>query len=141
MPSTLIAFFEKQNGAILFSGALHVYGVHPAGQLLNREDDFSRLPFNIETENDNWPPVNRKQFLAIGGYGFDGSHVCIDRTNSRLYLFQRGVEGLAKVPSCCWENIEGWIVGEIGRLSTMYDSHGKRIVDERLTVPHTTPNA
>src|SRR5258705_759719 len=41
MPSTLIAFFEKQNGAILLSGALNVYGVHPAGQLLKGEDEFS----------------------------------------------------------------------------------------------------
>jgi hypothetical protein len=141
MPPTLIAFLEKQNGAILFSGALSIYGVHRAGQLLNRNDEFSRLPFNIETENHNWPPVNRKLFLAIGDYSVDGSQVCIDRSNSRLYLFQRGVAGLAKVPSCSWENIDEWIVGEVGRLSTMFDSRGKRVVDERLTVPHTSTSA
>src|SRR5690349_18753318 len=68
LPKPLTDFLRQQNGAILFSGALSIYGVHPVGQLLNRRDPFGRMPFNIESENYNSPPSNR-HFLAIGGYG------------------------------------------------------------------------
>jgi hypothetical protein len=141
MPIPLSELLKTQNGAILFSGALSIYGVHAPSQLLNRSDPFSRLPFNIEDENNNWPPVNRTQFLAIAGYGFDGSQVCIDRTDSRVHLFHRASNALAPTPTFSWKNIEDWIVSETSRLSTMFDSRGKRIVDERLTPPQAGSSA
>ena len=47
----------RYGGAILFSGALSFYGLHAPGQLLNRQDPFSRLPFDIQDESMNWPPA------------------------------------------------------------------------------------
>jgi hypothetical protein len=41
MPSAHISLFERQNGASLFSGAMSIYGVHPSGQLLHREDQIA----------------------------------------------------------------------------------------------------
>lgn len=135
MPSALVDFLEDQNGAILFSGALSISGVHGVGQLLNRTDPFLRQPFDIELENHNYPPHDPDQFLAFGGYGFNGAAVCIDRSDSRVYLFKRGDIGLVAEPSGAWESIEHWITSEIARLSLLFDSTGKRLVDEALTVP------
>lgn len=127
LPSSLNSFFSQQNGAI-FSGALSFYGLHAPGQLLNREDPFARLPFDIHNENQNWPPVDTKQFLVIGGYGFDGSTICIDKSNSRVVVFRRKSKSLAKKPSHSWGTLEECVVGEISRLSTMFDKSGRRLV-------------
>lgn len=135
MPPALVEFLGKQNGAILFSDALSVDGVHRPGQLLNREDPFLGQPYNIELSNYNWPPFDSKRFLAIGGYGFDGSSICIDRSDSRIYLFQRGTQTLAREPSCSWLSMDEWLTNEIARLSMLFDERGKRLVDESQTLP------
>lgn len=138
LPLPLHFFFKQQNGAILFSGALSFYGLHTPGQLLNREDPFSRLPFDLQNEGGSWSPVNPKQFLVIGGYGFDGSTICIDRSNLRVVMFKRVKTGLAKVPSHSWETLEDCVVSEIARLSAIFDKSGGLLVDGRLTVPDSS---
>src|SRR5438105_465333 len=47
-PPDVIEFLKMQNGAILFSGALNVFGVVSPGQLLNRKDNFGLPPFDIK---------------------------------------------------------------------------------------------
>ena len=89
LPLPLNLFFSLQNGAILFSGALSFYGLHAPGQLLNREDPFCRLPFDIQDETRDWPPANPKQFLVVGGYGFDGSTIWIEKSSFRVLMFKR----------------------------------------------------
>ena len=135
MPGSLVEFLQIQNGAILFSGALSVCGVHRPGQLLNREQPFSQLPFNIEDENDDWPPNDPERFLSLGGYSFDGSEVCIDRGDSRIYLFQRDEEALASSPSASWRSLEEWITSEISRLSFLFSHDGHRLAAESQTLP------
>jgi hypothetical protein len=135
MPEFLVEFLRIQNGAILFSGALSVYGIHRPGQLLHREDPAFVLPFNIEDANLNWPPVDRTRFLVFGGYAFDGSSVCIDRTGGQICLFRRGRQTLLSEPAYSWSSLEEWIVSEIARLAMLFDSRGQRLVDEAQTVP------
>ena len=96
MPASLVDFLRKQNGAVLFSGALSIYGIHSPGQLLHREDPDFALPFNVEDENQNWPPPDRALYLSIGGYSFDGSRVCINRNDGGVYLFERGIQTLLR---------------------------------------------
>ena len=105
------------------------------GQLLNREQPFSQLPFNIEDENDDWPPDDPERFLSLGGYSFDGSEVCIDRGDSRIYLFQRDEEALASSPSASWRSLEEWITSEISRLSFLFSHDGHRLAAESQTLP------
>lgn len=136
MPAVLSEFLKVQNGAILFSGALSIYGVQRSGQLLNRGDPFFDLPFNIEEENRNWPPPDSHRFLAIGGYSFDGSIVCIDRSDCSLSRFSRGEQELLKAPLFKWPSLQGWLTTEIARLSVLFDRRGTRLVDESQTVPH-----
>jgi hypothetical protein len=123
MPRVLVSFLERQNGAILFSGALFVSGVHGAQDLLERDDPFSRLPFNIEDLNSDWPPQD-SQMLNIGGYGADGSVVCIHRRSLRIYLFKRNNDHLGDEPYNDWPSLENWIASEITRLSLMNKDEG-----------------
>lgn len=135
MPRTLVELLRQQNGACLFSGSLSIYGIHQPGQLLQRSDPLFDLPFNIEVENRNWPPHDPIRFLAFGGYGFDGSRVCINRDDLRIYLFPRGKDRLLSVASHSWQDLDSWLNSEIARLTALFDSDGKRLVDESQTVP------
>lgn len=135
MPLVLLDFLKVQNGAILFSGALSIYGVKPPGQHINRSDPFSRPPIDIEHENSNWPPYDPDRFLAIGGYGFDGSGVCINRKSFRIDFFNRGEGSLSETASFSWNSLDEWVRDENSRLSTLFDSTGRRLVNESETVP------
>jgi len=137
MPAVLAEFLNVQNGAILFCGTLSIYGVHRSGQLLNRTDPFSDLPFNIEEENRNWPPPDSTRFLVIGGYSFDGSIVCIDRRDGSLSLFGRGQRRILPAPLFKWPSLQVWVTTEIARLSVLFDRQGTRLVDESQTVPQS----
>ena len=127
VPPPLAEFYRLQNGAILFSGALSIYGFRVAGQLLNREDPFARLPHNIE---DHWQKLEA-ELLPFAGYSFDGSRVFIGRSDCKVYV-SRGTE---PAPSCMWKCLEEWIHGEISRLSSLFDRRGKQLADLSFTVP------
>ena len=136
-PDKFTELLAQQNGAVLFSGAFSVYGVVPPGTLLNRNDPLSLPPYNIEDENRDWPPDDPERLLVIGGYGFDGSSACIDRTTSQIYLFQRGEQTLVSSPSASWPSPGEWITSEVARLSFLFDRRGKRMVDQSETPPST----
>jgi hypothetical protein len=133
MPETFVQFLYLQNGADLFAGALSIFGAVPAGQLLNRTDPFSLPPFSIENENSGRVSFDRDRFLAVGGYGFDASTVCIDRENGLISLFPPDLG----TPSFSWPNFEDWISSEIARLFVLFDRSGKRLVEGRATLPPT----
>lgn len=131
IPSPVLQLLAQHNGMKLFSGCLSVYGVVRQGQLLNRSDPFGLPPFNIEDENNSWPPPDRSRWLKIGGYGYDGSGVCIDRDSLEIVVFRRGeTRSLAG-----WENLGTWMASEITRLSELFDSSGRRLIDEAGTLP------
>lgn len=136
LPHTFRNFLESQNGAILFSGALSIYGVHCPGQLLNRSDPFSRLPFDIELENSNHPPDDPTRLFAIGGYGMDGSRVCMDRYNLKVEVWPRDTSRLGPNPSFSWSSLNEWIASEVARLSMLFSESGKLLAAESETLPH-----
>lgn len=133
MPESFTDFLAVQNGAHLFSSALHICGVHRPGQLLDRDRPLLLPPFNIEWENEELGRLDRDQFLAVGGYGFDGASVCIDRGTRQVNVFQRGPDR----PVASWRDFNHWIESEIARLSTLFNKRGERLVEESQTVaPH-----
>src|ERR1035438_1486078 len=71
-PPPVVDFLSHQNGAMLFSGSLNLYGVVEPDRLLTRQDGFSLPPFNIEPENQSWS-FHRDRLLVVGGYKFDSS--------------------------------------------------------------------
>jgi hypothetical protein len=129
-PPTVIDFLQRQNGAILFSGSLSLYGVVEAGQLLSRQDGLSLPPFNIERENATWQ-FHPHRLLVVGGYAFDGSRACIDRSTGRVHLFKKKEPN----PKASWPNLDHWLTNEIGRLRTLFDDNGRRIAPESETGP------
>ncbi|MDP9112609.1 MAG: hypothetical protein M3O20_02885 [Acidobacteriota bacterium] len=66
-PLTVVDVLVQQNGAMLFSGSLNLYGVVESDTVLNRQDRFSLPPFNIDNENDSWT-FDRDCLLVVGGY-------------------------------------------------------------------------
>jgi hypothetical protein len=121
-PEEIVDFLEHQNGAMLFCGALNLYGVVEPARLLNREDTFSLPPFNIEDENASWA-FQRDRLLVVGGYMFDGSRACIDRSDSHIHIFKKG----QRIPTASWPSFETWLVEEISRLRTLFDGEGRKI--------------
>lgn len=120
-----------QNGAILFSGAISLYGVHAPGALLNRTDPFKRLPFSIESENRSWPPKDRETQVVLGGYGYDGTRAVLDVVKGSILAMPR--KNTAVVAE--WPDAESWIRSELKRLRLLFDREGKIVVSKEDTVP------
>jgi hypothetical protein len=139
MPRPLRDFFHVYNGVSLFSSALSVYGIHAPGQLLERQNVFMVLPFDIETEAASYPPEDAERYFVFGGYGWDGSTVCMDRCDRSVHLFRRESGALASQSDMRWKDLEEWLTTEIARLSLLFDSVGKRLVAEVETVPSQSP--
>jgi hypothetical protein len=129
-PSVVVDFLSHQNGAMLFSGSLNLYGVVEQGRFLNREDRFSLPPFNIERENKSWS-FHPDRLLVVGGYRFDGLRACIDRTDGQIHVFQKG----QRIPAVSWASFDSWLVDEITRLRLLFDDDGKRTGPESETGP------
>jgi len=129
-PAVVVDFLRHQNGAMLFSGSLNLYGVVEPGRLLNRKDRFSLPPFDIERENKSWL-FHPDRLLVVGGYSFDGSRACIDRSDGQIHVFPKR----QRIPAVSWGGFDSWLVGEIARLSLLFDADGKRIRPESETKP------
>ena len=134
LPRIFVEFLAVQNGAHLFSGATYIFGVVQPGALLNRDDPGSLPPFNIEHQNSKLVPFAfpRDKVIAIGGYAFDGSAVCIDRGNGQINIFPRK-STVSRESS--WRTFDDWINSEINRLSILFDAKGNRLVDGSKTIP------
>jgi hypothetical protein len=130
VPEPVADLLGVHNGAMLFSNALNIYGVVEPGTLLNRQDRFQLPPFNMERENESWV-VAPDRLLVIGGYRFDGSRACIDRTNGRIYVFKKRNE----IPVTSWDTVDDWLNSEVFRLGQLFDHDGKRIGPESETGP------
>ncbi len=129
-PLSVIDFLRQHNGAMLFSGSLSLFGVVEPGRLLNRQDTFSLPPFNIEDENESWS-FHRDRLLVVGGYQFDGSSACIDRSDGKIHVFKRK----QRIPTISWPSLEFWLTNEIARLGLLFDDDGKRTGSEAETGP------
>jgi len=122
---------EIQNGAILFSGSISLYGVHAPGAFLNRSDFFNRMPFSIEGENRSWPPKDRGAQVAIGGYSYDGTRAVLDLAREQVAAMPRKSTTVLEN----WLSAESWVKTELQRLRTMFDNQGKILVAEADTLP------
>jgi hypothetical protein len=135
IPQVLLLFLKSYNGASLFSDDVNIYGVHRPGQLSDPDNVYLALPFDIEAENQSWPSHDPERFFPFGGYSWDGSRVCIDRTDNKVHMFRRGRSGLQSQSEMQWLSFEEWLTTEIARLSFLFDESGKRLVDQSKTVP------
>ena len=133
-PPEVVDFLKRQNGAMLFSGSLNMYGVVAPGRFLNRSDSFLLPPFNIEQENRPWK-VDPDRLLVVGGYTFDGSRACVHRGDGKVHVFQKG----RQIPLVSWPSFDNWLMSEIGRLCALFDEEGRRIGPLGETGPPRSP--
>jgi hypothetical protein len=120
-----------QNGAVIFSGAMSVYGLHASGALLNRKDVFEGLPFSIVAENRSWPPKDPERHVVIGSYDFDGTRAILDRQDGSVIAMPRKNETILNH----WPDTDSWLTEELDRLSKLFDEGGRMRVSEQETLP------
>ncbi len=131
LPDSWRQMLAIQNGAILFSGSLSVYGVHASGALLNRRDVFEQLPYSIISENRSWPMKDRDRFVVLGGYDYDGSRAVLDTHDGSVIVVPRKHETILNR----WQDTNLWLTEELRRLSLLFGDDGKIRVSEEDTLP------
>jgi hypothetical protein len=131
LPESWLDTLSQQNGASLFSGAMDIYGLHSPGTLLRRTDIYERLPFNIASETRSWPVMPVERYVRIGGYGYDGTGVVLDRESGAVLAIPRKSETVARK----WPDADTWINLELARLVILFDSEGKIQAANEDTVP------
>ncbi|MBS1813667.1 MAG: hypothetical protein JSS87_02205 [Acidobacteria bacterium] len=135
IPPVWVDFFSIQNGALLFSNSLSLFGIMPSTALYNRSDTVITPPHNIKFENYNKYDLDLNRLLIVGSYGFDGSLLCLDREDQTVWhCYKDGTRG-----DLVGKNAFSWIRNEISRLSFLFDKRGKCLSTEMETVPKRGP--
>jgi hypothetical protein len=130
IPEPWVQFLATNNGAVLFSSYLYVLGVVEEGTLLDRNDPFLLPPINLEKTNRGLT-LDRNRYIQIASYGHDGSLVCVDRQRSSVEVFHRN----SNRSYASWPSTDDWVVGEVERLASLFDSRGKLLVEGSHTLP------
>jgi hypothetical protein len=130
LPQHWTEFLSVQNGAILFSGAMSMYGANETGAPFNRKGDFERGPFRITDSNLSWPKVRQSE-VVIGGYSYDGTLAVLNKEDGAVSAMTKGSYNLRAT----WSGSEEWITGEMDRLAKLFDQSGKISVDKQKTLP------
>jgi hypothetical protein len=123
---------SMQNGAILYSDAITIYGVRAPTALLNRRNVFERAPFSIVDENENLSVKPRERFVAIGGYSYNGTQAVLDRDSGTVLAIPRKSDKAL----CQWPDTDAWINEELTRLSMLFDRNGRILVSREHTLPN-----
>jgi hypothetical protein len=134
MPLSLRALYETCNGAVLFGGALRVFGLRPDDYQLDREDWLRKaLPIDIVGVNDEHSrQLARRNSVCFGEYCFDGSLICVDRRTEQVACF---VGSDFRQLRSRWGTLDEWLTSEMQRLASHFDENGLRQVDEALSLP------
>lgn len=131
LPEIWQAQLALANGAMLYSGAMSIYGVVDSHALLNRTDLFNQQPFRIALENGSWPPPDQKNEVVIGGYDYDGTRAILNVRSGQVSAVPRKSTEVLKR----WANPDAWITSEMARLRSLHDDTGKLIVGSKETLP------
>jgi hypothetical protein len=123
---------HAQNGAILFSDAISIYGVRSSTALVNRSDVFELPPYSIVDGNRSWPVKPTERFVVIGGYAYDGTRAVLDRHDGSVLALPRKSEKVLGR----WPNSDSWLSEELTRLSMLFDREGKIQVPREQTLPN-----
>jgi len=127
-------FYRLYNGAILFSGAIAIYGLLPDTYQLNRKDWFEKaLPYNILEPNRQYESqLRRRDQLYVGAYGLDLSAVCVTRKEGAVTCYEG--DGFKKVRAV-WPSFCEWLRSELIRLSACFDEYGHQLTGDDLLLP------
>lgn len=127
-PREVANFLCDLNGAILFQGALSLYGIR--GEI--SRDPELRKPFDLFEANSLMRPkgASADEFF-IGGYNEDASRVYLKADGSHVYRRDRKVVGVLTK----WPSFENFLLSEVSRLSLLFDASGLRNEDVSTLPP------
>lgn len=116
------------NGLKLFSGTLTLDGLR---KISGRGLEAAWQPFSLITPNTIERPSDLdKEYLIIGGYGYDDSKLVMAPDGKVYYCLNGSANFLEN-----WDSFEELLLTEISRISGLFDGDGKRTVEGKLTVP------
>lgn len=117
------------NGLNIFASTFYLDGVR---KQIGRSVEASRQPYSIITTNLYERPNHSKDnYLFIGGYNFDGSHVYIDKETNKVHYCDRyDATSLLE-----WNSFEEMVVSEVKRITQLFDDKGVEIEEDIKTTP------
>lgn len=130
LPEHCGRFLAHENGMHVFGGALHLLGIRRetsrTGPLAGME------PFGlVECNRRERPPGLAPEWLIVGGWDFDGSHLSVHRgTGEAIRTVRRDA-----TPRNRWPSLFAAILMELDRLGLMFDSDGRQIHEGASTAP------
>lgn len=119
----------KTNGLRFFVGNFSLDGLR---KQLGRDLEAAAQPFDLQTPNTMEKPKNAKEeHFFIGGYGYDGSKLYIDKMTGKVHFCKRkDATSLHE-----WDSFEKMIIKETSRIFKLFDSKGVRLVSGKETLP------
>lgn len=128
-----IEFLKHMNGLTLFNGVLTFYGLR---NNYSRVGDNIYQPFNIITANTIERNLNiDSESLVFGSYRQDGSKLLISK-EGHIARFKRE-NGLILNQ---WNNFEDFILTEVPRVFSLFNSDGIKINSKLSTTPENDLN-
>jgi hypothetical protein len=129
MPVQVQDLLRVTNGAVLFLGALSVYGYR---RTLSR-DPANPQPLSIETPNTVERPKGAPSAaLFIAFYNSDGSRAWVDSATGSVHRSPRH----QWAPSLnTWPSVFDWLSTEVRRINLLFNDQGLRIDPKVPTVP------
>jgi hypothetical protein len=132
-PSTLVAHFQRCNGAQLFVASvtcrgLHLLGCREKGKPLSRDSDEPSPTDIRQTANAN------RDSVVFGSYGFDGSMLMVDRRSQAVRCsYGRDLSKTRRE----WASIDDCLESEIQRMSQLFAPDGTCLVPCEGLIPTT----
>lgn len=120
---------NKTNGLRFFITNFSLYGLR---KQLGRDLEAAAQPFDLQTPNTIEKPKNAKEeHFFIGGYGYDGSKLYIDKMTGKVHFCKRrDATSLHE-----WDSFEKMIIQETNRIFKLFDNKGVRLVSGKETLP------
>ena len=120
IPQALAELYKDLNGFHLLQ-TISVYGLLPSsGYLLNRQDSYQRLPFNLRDQNRE-AGTSHTSHLTFDSYDYDGSGLFIHRRSGEITCFAGVQRSDVRMR---WPSLDEWLDSELERLVPLFDSRG-----------------
>lgn len=128
IPEIFVKFLLFSNGLKTFSDSFCINGLR---KINVRAGKLARQPYDITTANcEQRHSKAPKDWLFIGGYGWDGSLLAID-LNGKAFRCDRSKLNILNT----WPSFDGMLISEVMRISQLYDSNGRVIDENEPTTP------
>ena len=129
IPPSYRRFLLHSNGLAVFNTTLSMDGLR--SNYKRTGNDASGQPFDIVTPNTTEKPDDADGLFFIGGYDWDGSKLCIRRSDEKVFVREAGTGALQSG----WKNFDAMLSSELKRLKALFDSSGREVDSQQSTLP------